>query len=617
MTSVVGFTIMEIETVSREESMKVQDNMEKQNIVSEDAPSLFLKTGLQFLAGVYVFLILCVMPLYFTDGYAYIGRDKYAFFYQVTTTMGVLFGGLLIALWGWKLLRRNRKKNHAGEVMFAMNKASAETESAKAWGESAETESAKALNLTDKFALGYAVAVLLSYFFSPYREGGVYADAWYGTQGWFMGAFSQLLFVGIYFAVSRFWKVSKWQLVMILPVTFGVFVLGICNRFSLYPIPMKGANPEFLSTVGNINWYCSYLVLVLFAGMFYYCAGEEKRKPVKVVMAVWLAAGFGALLTQGSLSGLFTLGVMLLVMYMCSVHSVQRAEAFAKCLICLGGAATVVYILRLLFAACYNYPDTMTDLVTNAPLALFALGFGVYAWYLLRKRLSKNTACEKSLVTIGYAVCGIAGLAVLVYLVLATVNTLRPGSLGALSEVSLFTFDGAWGSNRGICWTVGWNCFWEQDLWGKMVGIGPDTMVEYVRAGLAPDLLAAVQDYFGNFRLTNAHNEWLTILVNEGILGLAMYGGLLVSAIVRMIKAKQSGMVRNVGERTETENADATESGRRTAGKTNLTNLVLAGACGMAVLAYVINSMFGFQQVMGTGTLFVLLGMGEACLRAE
>lgn len=261
----------------------------------------------------------------------------------------------------------------------------------------------------------------------------------------------------------------------------------------------------------------------------------------------------------------------------------------------------------------------MTDLVTNAPLALFALGFGVYAWYLLRKRLSKNTACEKSLVTIGYAVCGIAGLAVLVYLVLATVNTLRPGSLGALSEVSLFTFDGAWGSNRGISWAVGWECFKEQDLWGKMVGIGPDTMVEYVRAGLAPDLLAAVQEFFGNFRLTNAHNEWLTILVNEGIFGLAMYMGLLVSAVVRMIKAeaKQSRMVKIVLKKTETENADATESGRRTAGKTNLTNLVLAGACGMAVLAYVINSMFGFQQVMGTGTLFVLLGMGEACLRAE
>lgn len=609
LTSVVRFTIMEIEIVSREESMKVQDNMEKQNIVSEDAPGLFIKTGLQFLTGVYVFLILCVMPLYFTDGYAHIGRDKYAFFYQVTTTIGVLFGGLLIALWGWKLLRRNREKNHACEGMCSVNKESAESESAKAMGESMESETAKVLNLTDKFALGYAVAVLLSYFFSPYRESGAFADAWYGTQGWFMGAFSQLLFVGIYFVVSRFWKVNMWQLAMILPVTFGVFVLGICNRFSLYPIPMKGANPEFLSTIGNINWYCSYLVLVLFAGMFYYYAGEEKRKPMKVVMTIWLATGFGALLTQGSLSGLFTLGVMLLIMYMCSVHSMQRTEVFTKCLICFGGAATVVYILRLVLGARYNYPDTVTDLMTNAPLALFALGFGVYAWYLLRKRLSKNTACEKSLVTIGYAVCGIAGLAVLVYLVLATVNTLRPGSLGALSEASLFTFDGAWGSNRGICWTVGWNCFWEQNLWGKMVGIGPDTMVEYISEGLAPNLAATVQEFFGNFRLTNAHNEWLTILVNEGIFGLAMYMGLLVSAVVRMIKAeaKQSRMVKIVVKKSETENAGRADSG----------NLVLAGACGMAVLAYVINSMFGFQQIMGTGTLFVILGIGEACLRTE
>ena len=537
--------------------MKEQDTVEKLNTASENALSLFLKTGLQFLTGVYVFLILCVMPLYFTDGYAHIGRDKYAFFYQVTTKVGALFAVLLGCMLGQKFFRRGKERGAVG------------------------AGSPKVLSLTDKFALGYAAAVLLSYFFSPYREGGVYADAWYGTEGWFMGAFTQLLFVGIYFAVSRFWKAGKWQGIIWLAVTFCIFVLGILNRFGVYPISMRGAGPEFISTIGNINWYCSYLVLVLFAGMYCVWAAEKGGKRTKLLMLLWLTAGLGALLTQGSLSGLFTLGVMLLVIYMCSVHSMQRAEAFAKCLICLGGAATIVYVLRLLFGARYNYPDTISDLLINTPLALLPLGVGLLMWFFLRRCYSQNKTCEKGLVKIGYVLCGVAGLVTIVYIILTTLNTLRPGSLGAFSEVSLFTFDGAWGSNRGISWAVGWECFREQDLWSKIVGIGPDTMAEYLYKGNHTERLAALQEIFGNFRLTNAHNEWLTILVNEGIFGLVMYGGLLVSAVVRMMKS----------------------------------DMARISVCGLAVLAYMINSMFSFRQVMGTATLFVILGMGEAYLR--
>ncbi len=592
MTSVVRFTIMEIEIALREENMEVQDNTEKQNIVPEDGLSLFLRTGLQFLTGVYVFLILCVMPLYFTDGYAHIGRDKYAFFYQVTTRIGLLFVILLGVQWGRRILCRSRKNPHSGEDVCAMDNGSA------ASGES------KVLSLTDKFALGYAVAVLLSYFFSPYREGGIYADAWYGTQGWYMGTCSQLLFVGIYFAVSRFWSVKVKWLAVCLPVTFGIFILGILNRFGVYPIPMRGAGPEFISTIGNINWYCSYLVLVLFAGMFYFCADAEMRKPVKTAMSIWLTAGFGALLTQGSLSGLFTLGIMLIVIYLCAVHSMQWAEAFVKCLVCLGGAATVIYVLRLFVGDYYNYSDAMADLVTNTPLALCALGFGLYTWYKLHSMHVQSKTCKKALVKIGYGVCGVAGLAIVVYLLLATLNTLRPGSLGALSGNELFTFDGAWGSNRGLSWAVGWNCFLEQDLWGKIVGMGPDTMVEYVSTGLESDLAAAVQEFFGNFKLTNAHNEWLTILVNEGICGLVMYVGLFISAIMRMAK---KGLGKTGQAKPDRQNAGLADMGTG----------ILAGACGMAVLAYVVNSMFGFQQVMGAGVLFVILGIGESCMRTE
>ena len=44
---------------------------------------------------------------------------------------------------------------------------------------------------------------------------------------------------------------------------------------------------------------------------------------------------------------------------------------------------------------------------------------------------------------------------------------------------------------------------------------------------------------------------------------------------------------------------------------------VLAGAAGMGILAYTLNNIFSFQQIMSTSVVFLLLGIGEACLRMQ
>ena len=80
-------------------------------------------------------------------------------------------------------------------------------------------------------------------------------------------------------------------------------------------------------------------------------------------------------------------------------------------------------------------------------------------------------------------------------------------------------------------------------------------------------------------RLTNAHNEWLTVLVDIGVLGLISYAGMMITAIRDFLRAGESKM--------------------------------LVGACGICVLAYTVNNMFSFQQVMNISTVFVIMGIGE------
>jgi len=108
-------------------------------------------------------------------------------------------------------------------------------------------------------------------------------------------------------------------------------------------------------------------------------------------------------------------------------------------------------------------------------------------------------------------------------------------------------------------------------------------MWAFIEGGATQEFLQEIVTLFGNARLTNAHNEWITILVNTGILGCIGFAGMMICGIRDFMRAK----------------------GRS----------ALLFACGMALLAYTVNNVFSFQQSMNVSTMFVIFGMGEAFLR--
>lgn len=92
-----------------------------------------------------------------------------------------------------------------------------------------------------------------------------------------------------------------------------------------------------------------------------------------------------------------------------------------------------------------------------------------------------------------------------------------------------------------------------------------------------------MEDQYAGERLTNAHNEWLTLLVNTGFLGLACYLGLFASAFARHIR-----------------------------GASGQPLLYLSAIC---ILTYTMNNIVSFQQVLSTPFVFIMTGIGEAYFR--
>ena len=514
---------------------------------------------LEILVSLYMVLLIAVMPFYFTDGYRRIGTNKYEFFEYVTRTaaaalLPVLLLYLLVSLY----LYRTEKKG---------------------WKELLHR-----ISLTDLFAAFYGITVILSYLGSDFKEAGSYGSALKGAAGWYMGLTSQLAFVGIYFAISRLWKCRKWIPTLFMPVTTVVFALGFLNRFDYFPFPMENANIEFISTIGNMNWYCCYAVMIFFAILYFDLTGIKSSR-MRKLSALWIILGFATLLTQGSLSGLVTVVAMMGILYLLSMKQGDRLERVADYCVFLGIAAVLTYLLRASFPGRFNYPDTFTDLLTFSPFAAVLLMAAVWIRTVIKKLREEERLPIRFFTLLGYGACIFAGAAGILFVLLVVINTLYPGRFGPLSQLSALQFNLYWGSNRGATWTAGIRCFQRQALWGKLFGVGPDSMVLYIQSGADKELLAMIREVFINRCLTNTHNEWLTVLVNEGLLGMIAYVGMIVSAIVRYIKGGRASS--------------------------------WAGACGFGILAYTINNMFSFQQAMATGTMFVLLGMGEAFIRKK
>lgn len=131
------------------------------------------------------------------------------------------------------------------------------------------------LSVTDGCALAYL-------FFSTISvvSGGFYEDALWGSFGWNMGWMSQLSFVLIYLALSRFGKYYRAVLAIFFGSAFCVFTIAVLHRMMMDPIGfyegLEGYQmAQFLSTMGQATWYASYLVVALPVGIAVFLFAEK------------------------------------------------------------------------------------------------------------------------------------------------------------------------------------------------------------------------------------------------------------------------------------------------------------------------------------------------------
>ena len=491
-------------------------------------------------------VMMIVYPLYYEaeNGYQSIGNTKYYFFRNISILV-VMITILIVVV---ELVLQQDK---ISIIMHYQN-----------------------LSGTDWFVYGYLIAVLLSYAFTAYKK-----EALWGAEGWHMGLISQLVFIGIYFCFSRYFV---WKPRMLYAALLGsglVFLLGILNRYSIYPIVMQGQTPTFISTLGNINWFCGYWAVLCPLGVAFYWKSESRGQRIVAIIYTIIAIVSGV--TQGSSSAYLALAGMLLFLFHISFQDNQKMKRFLELCFLFAISCQIARVMRYLPGLDINYEKDLGIVLTDSNATLVAAIVIALLYLLFLYAEQKPEFSIEKYKVVRTVVWAIVVLVFVGYVILLVGNTCIEGGIFGLAGNNFFTFNSTFANSRGGTWTSGVLAYRNMPFLQRVIGIGPDCFAEYIYA--VPELAERVYTQFGNARLTNAHNEWLTVLVNTGALGLICYAGIFVSAIWRFVKeAKVQPMLY---------------------------------LCAISVLAYTIHNMVSFQQILNTPFVFILLGIGEGFIR--
>ena len=403
----------------------------------------------------------------------------------------------------------------------------------------------------------YAISVVISALASAFR-----VTAWLGYQDWYMGALSQLLFVGGYFFVSRYCTSAAFVVYLGEAAFLVVILIAFLNRLGLDPLGMYQPFAEneweyshMLSTAGNINWlcgYCSVAIALPMAGYLY-----TKRRGKEIILYLCSVLGLTLLCIQGSDGGVM---VAMVGIGICLLVGIRKAQFFKKGLLLTLGVCLLFPTMGRLITMLGAQNATPVDGGIYEKMCwngwwLIALFLAVV--YLVHGSMKGKAQRHVAQTLIGIGVAMAAGMCLYVW--------------GKLDNVAFESL----GSGRGKLWQLAWEAFVTGDWKQKLIGAGPDCYAEYLtRLGMRP--VITDEGYWAGAVFANAHNEWLNQLVNLGIVGTGAYLAIFVCGLKRY-----KGMLLGV--------------------------LVL----GM----YGVHSLVSFQQVLNAPLLFLVLGMCEATCR--
>ncbi|WP_026498719.1 O-antigen ligase family protein [Butyrivibrio sp. WCD2001] len=493
----------------------------------------------------YLLVMFVVLPLYAPNGFSDIAKQKNVLYRLLSLSFLIIAGVICFSTESICEKGRNIKKKQPLPVLFMV---------------------------------AHLLSATVTWIFSVDHK-----ISFYGNGSWMMGFFAQLLMLTATLLVYHYY-IDKKIVWIAAGIGAGVTsLLIVLNRFDIYPINMGNKYPGFISTLGQTNWASMFIACFLGAGLglFIYIENKIYRMIILLVDAVILAGSW----VIGSDTILLVMLTEFFVLFGVCLKKREYMIRFSQLLIMWGIVTEIVYLL--VFVLFYNKfvfvdENDSVNSMLKMHIGIFILLAGLLIYGIVYA--TRNREWKKKALGIAYIIL-VASIfiAIIVGIIMIVVVTNTPEKAGALANVRMLRFDDDWGTHRGLNWKCSVIAFARMSPIRKIIGMGQGYFQFQLEA--FEDLHERVKQMYGGYVLTVAHNEYLNMLIENGILGCLSYIGVLVSSFALLWKRAEEH---------------------------RLSLMAL-----LALSGYIACSFFFFQHVYATSFMYIFIAIALSEIRGE
>jgi len=346
-------------------------------------------------------------------------------------------------------------------------------------------------------------------------------DVWIGEKSRYQGTVIILVYVIVYFIVSRNYFFSQNFLLCLVFAFSVVSFLAVLNCFDIdflgfYNILSAENKSKYVSTIGNVNFYSSYMCLIFPVLVCGYCQTEKRSSKLIYTFAL-IIGSFGMMVTSSeSFAVGFAVSMLIIPLLFNDVERIKK-YCVAILLILL---STQVYSLIYRFTDNKNVEISQLLNIFVSPVVSGAFILLVGVSLLLLYKKPECLGIFKKIYT--SFIVFIVSLVILSFVLSNTIG------LGALDKVFKISED--WGTYRGGIWKQLVKLYSDFSDKEKLFGVGPEALHN----------ISYPLEAHGNKNLDQAHNEYLQYLLTTGIFGILSYISVIVTVLISVIKKLKS-----------------------------------------------------------------------------
>lgn len=525
--------------------LKLKSVYDKIHIIILNCGEVMKKSKVQnnYVASAGVLLLLGIFPLFMTDKYYNITFSKFMFFMVVSIAM--FFICLIVEEPVRTRKAVSRKNEKFNFVLF--------------------------IKESDKLSLSiilFLISGLFAMIFSPYPFSSLC-----GYAGRYMGYDFIIAVALLYFYISRYYFINERELYVFELSGILVILLAVIEFLGFDPFRLMlsvGTSKlgTFLSTIGNVNVFASFIALVIPISLYFLCFAPLNKKTI--IYCVSSVIGLWGVFASNSDSAYLALFGGLWIIGLMALKKRETSIRFFAVTAAIGIFSFAFGIIHSLFKNAFHLTK-VTEIATGKYALIITLISAVFLALFVFCKMNEKVF---KVLRITYVSLTVIGAVSVIFAVIYFTLIDKETNLGFLE--SYLRFNDSWGTERGMIWRMSLDAYAKMPFINKIFGYGEDSVVILLAQYFKTEMLDS--GYYTN----NTHNEILQYLLTMGIFGVGTYISVIVFALKKCFeKCKED---------------------------------ILFGAIASAIIAYVVQSMVNITQPITTPILFVLISMA-ACVR--